>query len=58
VHEILLKARILAAIDNSAVVLLSTMRLASSMGITILLLLHQLLIEHFLVPNFIVNLII
>ncbi len=57
VHEVLLETRILAAIDNGAIMLFA-MGLASSMGISILLLLHDLLIEHFLVSNLVINLII
>ena len=64
VEKVLLEASVLTAIDNGAVMLLAPVWLISitmammTLVMTILLLLHQVLIKHFLVADLVVYLIV
>ena len=53
VEEVLLEARVLAAVDNCAVVLLASVWLALAVP-AILLFAHQVLIKHFLISDLVV----
>ena len=55
--EVLFQTGVLAAVNDGAVVLLASMRLSLTMA-PVLLLLHQVLIKHFLIAYLVVHLIV
>ena len=57
IEEVLLEAGVLAAINDSAVVLLASVGLPLAMP-AILLFLHQVLIKHFLISDLVIHLIV
>ena len=55
-EEVLFETRVLAAIDNRAVMLLTTVGLPLSMSTVLFL--HKVLIEHFLVADLVIYLVV